>query len=177
MLLRGIAEQQIPSREWQAEKQRQASSRIIFVEKGWGGVFLRENPPMLLMGFDLQAGYQALFVRFCCVFVASALEMALGRVWRPCCGHALAVATIFFHGVCSLVSLFHCALFGNNYERSWAGFVAGFVLCFVAFSGGAGRGGLDRAPGLVRLCGTHISKARCGAPAFASCSDLATRRF
>jgi hypothetical protein len=41
-----------------------------------------------------------------------------------------------------LVGFFHCALSGNNSRQAWAGIVAGFVVCFVGFRGGAGIWGL-----------------------------------
>lgn len=104
---------------------------------------------MSLIRWMLWGGYLVVFARFCDVN------------WRL---RPFAVA--LFHGICSLRSVFYCALWRNNYRQSSAGFVARFVTCFVGFSGEVGIGGLDRVDLAVVLgriavefCKTHEDEA------------------
>jgi len=55
-----------------------------FGRKGGGGCFLREIPPMLLMGLVLGGGYLVCFARFCDTFrYILARVKRRGLAWRP----------------------------------------------------------------------------------------------
>ncbi len=137
-------------------------SRIIFAEKGGVGCF--RGKFLLCRWWGWFCG--VVTMRFLYAFVAFLAAFWRGRSGVGCLsaeiglcafragegagGHAADVAwplrrfaTGFLHGICSVVSLFHCALLANNCRQVRVGFVTGFAVCFVGFSGGAGMDGLD----------------------------------